>query len=359
MLLGGWQANEGSQAALVKLYSDFIVTFWEKLNRKRLAMFTVRAASCLAGGAPRPPHPLAVQIAPFVALEDGDDVDSRMAPVIRAGPEARLAFLQDGSAKLLTERTPDDEAGLVLRCEMAAVLLEQAELKEAKKIVEEIGEKLDAMFGCENRTYSTYHKTAALYHRAMGDAEAYYLAALQFLGYVDINDLPPAERHSWAFEIGTSLHLSFPTFILQPLFSNRYSHACVRGVGVTGKAALLGEKVFNFGELLVHPVIESLAGSAEAWMVALLQAFNSGDVGAYRSVTAEHGAAIGAQVRPSLLLRSAPQKMPNEEKGGKLWIWTRKNRCAKLRVCACWMSGRRSWRRVSRRWSRRSRSLRS
>ena len=71
--------------------------------------------------------------------------------------------------------------------------------------------------------------------------------------------------------------------------------------------------MFNFGELLVHPVIESLAGSAEAWMVALLQAFNSGDVGAYRSVTAEHGAAIGAQVRPSLLLRSASKQ--NEEKG--------------------------------------------
>lgn len=59
MLLGGWQANEGSQAALVKLYSEFIVTFWEKLNRKRLAMFTVRAASCLAGGARPSPHPLA------------------------------------------------------------------------------------------------------------------------------------------------------------------------------------------------------------------------------------------------------------------------------------------------------------
>ena len=149
---------------------------------------------------------------------------------ICAGPEARLAFLQDGSAKLLTERTPDDEAGLVLRCEMAAVLLEQAELKEAKKIVEEIGEKLDAMFGCENRTYSTYHKTAALYHKAMGDAEAYYLAALQFLGYVDINDLPPAERHSWAFEIGTSLHHPLP---FQPRHNNRrviLTHVCAVSV---------------------------------------------------------------------------------------------------------------------------------
>ena len=94
----------------------------------------------------------------------------------------------------------------------------------------------------------------------------------------------------------------------------------MRVVGVTGKAALLGEKVFNFGELLVHPVIESLAGSAEAWMVALLQAFNSGDVGAYRSVTAEHGAAIGAQVRnyPSSPIPFC--KMPNEGQGGKPWI---------------------------------------
>jgi len=75
MLLGGWQANEGSQAALVKLYSEFIVTFWEKLNRKRLAMFTVRAASCLAGGAPPLSASARRSMAPFAAeiQDDGDD----------------------------------------------------------------------------------------------------------------------------------------------------------------------------------------------------------------------------------------------------------------------------------------------
>ena len=226
--IAAWLTNDATKGAVVELYNSFISTFWEKLNRKRLASFMVKAASC-----------------------------------ITAGPEARLSFLQDGSSKLLTERTTDDEACLVLRCEMAGIVLQTGETKECKKMVEEIEEKLDGMTGCENRTYSTFHKAAALYYKSMNDAEAYYKAALQFLGYVDLADLSAEEQHSWAFDIG--------------------------------KAALLGEKVFNFGELLVHPVLKALEGSAEAWMTELLLAFNAGDVAAYKAAVQTHGAAIGQQ----------------------------------------------------------------
>ena len=226
--MAGWQASDATKGALVELYNSFISTFWEKLNRKRLASFMIKAANCVS-----------------------------------AGPEARLSFLQEGSSKLLTERTPDAEAGLVLRCEMAGIVLETGETKECKKMVEEIEEKLDGMTGCENRTYSTFHKAAALYYKAMNDAEAYYKAALQFLGYVDLADLSAEEQHGWAFDIG--------------------------------KAALLGEKVFNFGELLVHPVLKSLEGSGEAWMTELLLAFNAGDVVAYKAATQAHGASISSQ----------------------------------------------------------------
>lgn len=43
-------------------------------------------------------------------------------------------------------------------------------------------------------------------------------------------------------------------------------------------AALLGEDVFNFGELLAHPVIKFLENLEFQWLVDLLKAFNSGDV---------------------------------------------------------------------------------
>ncbi len=45
-----------------------------------------------------------------------------------------------------------------------------------------------------------------------------------------------------------------------------------------GLAACLGKGVYNFGELLAHPVLESLRGTDRAWLVELLFAFNSGDI---------------------------------------------------------------------------------
>lgn len=41
---------------------------------------------------------------------------------------------------------------------------------------------------------------------------------------------------------------------------------------------------FNFGELLMHPILKSLEGQPQAWMSELLDAFNKGDVDAYHQV---------------------------------------------------------------------------
>lgn len=47
-----------------------------------------------------------------------------------------------------------------------------------------------------------------------------------------------------------------------------------------GLAALLGEGVYNLGELLAHPVLESLKDTPNSWLIDLLQAFNAGDIAA-------------------------------------------------------------------------------
>lgn len=42
-------------------------------------------------------------------------------------------------------------------------------------------------------------------------------------------------------------------------------------------AALLGETIFNFGELLQHPIINHLK-KRDDWLIELLEAFNNGDL---------------------------------------------------------------------------------
>merc|ERR1712071_664917 len=49
-------------------------------------------------------------------------------------------------------------------------------------------------------------------------------------------------------------------------------------------AALLGDKIFNFGELLAHEVLQSLKGGENEWLIELLQTFNSGDVTKFKQL---------------------------------------------------------------------------
>jgi 26S proteasome regulatory subunit N9 len=52
-------------------------------------------------------------------------------------------------------------------------------------------------------------------------------------------------------------------------------------------AALLGEKIYNFGELLLHPILEKLQGPDAQWLRELLFAMNSGDLDAFHRLTSK------------------------------------------------------------------------
>ena len=79
-----------------------------------------------------------------------------------------------------------------------------------------------------------------------------YRAALRYLGCSELSDLSTAEQQSHSF------HLSL--------------------------AALLGKDIYNFGELLAHPILSALNGTPNEWLVNLLMAFNSGDVQTYEKM---------------------------------------------------------------------------
>ena len=57
-------------------------------------------------------------------------------------------------------------------------------------------------------------------------------------------------------------------------------------------AALMSESIYNFGELLLHPILDSLIDTQQGWLRDLLFAYNRGDIGAYESLSSNF-----AQVR--------------------------------------------------------------
>ena len=83
----------------------------------------------------------------------------------------------------------------------------------------------------------------------------YYRASLRFLGCTTLDTLSQQDKMSQAY------------------------HLCL--------AALLGKDIYNFGELLAHKILDSLRETPQQWVVDLLVAFNSGDVGKFESMSKE------------------------------------------------------------------------
>lgn len=79
----------------------------------------------------------------------------------------------------------------------------------------------------------------------------YYRNALLYLACIDLKDLTPAERRSRAYDLSI--------------------------------AALVSKSIYNFGELLLHPILDTLV-KEDAWLRDLLFAFNRGDLAAYEGL---------------------------------------------------------------------------
>jgi 26S proteasome regulatory subunit N9 len=78
---------------------------------------------------------------------------------------------------------------------------------------------------------------------------AYYKNALLFLACIDLSTLDLRDRQARAYDLSI--------------------------------AALVSDSIYNFGELLLHPILDTLEKTPHSWLRDLLFAFNRGDLRAY------------------------------------------------------------------------------
>ncbi|XP_076242529.1 regulatory particle non-ATPase 9 [Calliopsis andreniformis] len=155
-----------------------------------------------------------------------------------------IAFLEKTEPKVKSS----NEAVALCKVLMGQILLDKLNDQEkTKKIIEEVEVMLDNADGVTT-VHGRFYLLASRLYRLQGKHAEYYRTALRYLGCIDLNSLSRQEQEQHAFFLGL--------------------------------AALLGEGVYNLGELLAHPVLQSLKNTTNAWLIDLLQAFNAGNIAA-------------------------------------------------------------------------------
>lgn len=162
-------------------------------------------------------------------------------------PKETIEFLD----KLKDKVKLSDEATLLLMTASGTISLKQRDMEATKQILKDAEAVLDSIDGIST-VHGRFYELSSNYHKLMGNHALYYREALRFLGCIELADIPAAEQVERAFNLGL--------------------------------AAILGEGVYNFGELLAHPVLDKLKGTEKEWLVDLLYTFNSGNIARFEDL---------------------------------------------------------------------------
>ncbi|PHH70080.1 hypothetical protein CDD83_5521 [Cordyceps sp. RAO-2017] len=162
--------------------------------------------------------------------------------------QERLTFLQSVVKKVDNENSQD--ALVFASVAVARVRLNLNELDDARRDLDSAERILDTFDSVETVVHAAFYDANANYYQRKMDFANYYRTALLYLACIDLTSLTAEERHRRAYYLSV--------------------------------AALVSNSIYNFGELLLHPILDALAQSKEdAWLRDLLFAYNRGDLTAY------------------------------------------------------------------------------
>jgi len=113
---------------------------------------------------------------------------------------------------------------------------------------------LDELTGVDSGVNAAYYEIAADYYKAKAEYAPYYKNSLLYLACVDLEkDMSAEERLARGHDLSI--------------------------------AAFLGDTIYNFGELLMHPILDTLDNTPHDWLKKLLFTFNEGNIGKFEALS--------------------------------------------------------------------------
>ncbi|RMD40377.1 hypothetical protein DV735_g4745, partial [Chaetothyriales sp. CBS 134920] len=166
--------------------------------------------------------------------------------------QERSSFLE-----ALAERVdkPDSaEAHVYAITELASVYLRLGEEKKARQKLDEAQKTLDGFDFVENVVHASFYRVNADYFQSKNDYTSYYRNSLLYLACISETELSPEQEQRRAYDLSV--------------------------------AALVSDTIYNFGELLLHPILNALQKpNPHSWLRDLLFAFNRGDLAAFERLS--------------------------------------------------------------------------
>ncbi|GAX78843.1 hypothetical protein CEUSTIGMA_g6281.t1 [Chlamydomonas eustigma] len=155
------------------------------------------------------------------------------------------------------------EPTLFLNMHIAQYNIETGDLPEAKALVEAGKETLERLSDVDPSVSAAVHFVASLYYKGISNYSEFYRSTLMYLSFVSSDSLPED------FKIRMAVDVSL--------------------------AALLGEGIYSFGQLLQHPLAAALDNGPHKWLHDMLKVFNEGNLHEYDQLCSRHAAQLNAQ----------------------------------------------------------------
>ena len=180
--------------------------------------------------------------------------------------KAALDFLDGTVAVKVAEAEKTARSGgeseLLLKLEKTHIRLRLGDVETVKTDLRDAEAALDKSVGFDAIIHAKFHLVASEYYKAVGPPADFFKHALLYLAFVKLETLPASDKVRLAYELGL--------------------------------AALVGDNIFNFGELLTHPILTCLDGE-HAWIGEILFAFNKGDIAKYDQLTQQYAAQMNKE----------------------------------------------------------------